>query len=400
MMLAFLAATVMSTVGTVIEVPDKDTETVRIEALVKLPTLSPIQRSLLDGIAGVFPCDTATFSKGQINDLSGRVGQRLRATAMDDYLRLSYEVLAPDVLTGLSMVASTLREPTLTTSQIDLSLQALRSRRLGYWESALKLNPFLQPKYSERDITNLKTLVFRPENVTVAVVGNFTPGAPTQRWQELEMLWTPGRLPAPERGADPLVKPPQSVESNLSVLEFRAQPILAKDASLPTRLLALVALGNGKGSSLFRIAREKLGWSYRQEAVLSPTESGFLPRLLVVESQDEVSSHDPEALRKALLEDIVAWTDDDRKRAIGMAEASLVRGAGPSSLYFLPSRPVTTGWEDRGFLTAYWRLKTGEAWNPYQLIGKMGFVSLEELKQTALELVTKAQAVVSNSKSG
>jgi hypothetical protein len=156
---------------------------------------------------------------------------------------------------------------------------------------------------------------------------------------------------------------------------------------LTTKLLALTALGTGKGAALWRVAREKLGLSYRQEAVLNPTPKGFQPRLLIAHAGAEGLEEKAQTLKTALQEDIKSWTEDDKRRAIGMAESYLVRGGDLSPLYFIPGRPVLTDLPDQIFLRAYWRMKAGAVWNPHQLVGRMGFVDLADLKLAAEEIV-------------
>src|ERR1700678_1943127 len=53
----------------------------------------------------------------------------------------------------------------------------------------------------------------------------------------------------------------------LSTYVLRDHPIDPGAGDFPAKLLALFALGGGKGSAVWKSLREGLGWSYRQEGV-------------------------------------------------------------------------------------------------------------------------------------
>jgi hypothetical protein len=99
-------------------------------------------------------------------------------------------------------------------------------------------------------------------------------------------------------------------------------------------------------------------------------------------------------IKEGLLADIAAWTDGDRKRALGMAQSYLVRGGDLSPLYFAPWRPIDSDLADQTFLQAYWLMKTGSRWNPHSLVGRMGFVELDDLKATAQKMVSGAHILI------
>lgn len=393
MILGALVACVLLQGGQVIELPDPTVDSVSIQAVVKLPELSIRQRSLLRVVANSLAEDTATFSRAQMSEVAARVGSRMRVTLMEDHLRLSFDVLAPDIKNGLSMVASVLREPALTDDVLKQASEDLQFRRVDYWRQTLLGVQFEMPRYNRRDLDELRALVLRPENVTLGVAGKFEPGEAAQQWAELESRWQAGRIPRPSGEAIPS-RALNKIDGTESVFELRGPEIRPRDADFPTKLLAVFALGTGKGGSLFKIAREKLGWSYRQESVLWPTPGGLAPRLLVAQSASDEIDKRAETLRTELLEEIKNWTEQDRKRAIGMAEGALVRGLEVSPLYFLPDRPVTTTGADQAFLAAYWKMKTGEVWNPQRLLASMSLVTVDDLKGTAQEMLASSIARV------
>lgn len=174
------------------------------------------------------------------------------------------------------------------------------------------------------------------------------------------------------------------------MIELRGKEILGNDPSMSTQLLAVVALGSGKGSAMFETLREAQGWSYRQEAVFWPTEKGFVPRLIMASGDKTPPAELVKAMKQQLLDAVNAWTDANLDRARGMAEGILTRGLQMSPLYFNPGWPIEDNLHDRTFLAGYWRMKTGRAWDPKKMVGEMTLVDLAELKEAALGMLTVA----------
>jgi len=386
MILTALAAAAMFQTNHVVEILDPTMDAVDIEAVVRLPELTWHQRGLLEEMAGSLVQDTPTFSRNQIEELASHVGQRMRVSIMEDHIRVSFVVAPQDVESGISMVGSVLREPVFTEDSLKATSEDLQFRRFGYWRQALKGVPFDPPKYTRRDVAELKAVIFRPENVTVGVCGKFVSGQPSAKWAEVESQWQPGRIPRLYDDQAP-AKSLAKLESSLSVFELRGPVFTATDAGFSTKVLALFALGSGKAGSLFRVAREKLGWSYRQESVLWPTPTGFAPRLLVVQSDKTDIDKRGETLRTELLADVKTWTEQDRLRALGIAQACMTRGVEYSPFYFHPDRTISSNGADDAFMAAYWQMKTGSPWAPSRLLGQMGLVTTEDMKAAAQEML-------------
>lgn len=384
--------------GPVIEIPDETADFVTIQAIVRVPALSEKHRNLLRIVGGSLGEETESFTKAQIADIAGRVGGRLRVWVSNDHLRVSMYAVPADLRTAIAMVGSVLKEPVLRRENLQSISDDLQSRRYSFWRQALDLTPFRLPKYETRDLDWLRTTVFRPEAVTLAVAGRFTPGQASQKWQEILEDWHVGRLPRPEpdqvRTTDDV-----KIGSSLSLIELRGPAFSATDANISTKVLALIALGTGKDSSLFRIGRERMGIAYRLEGVLTPDPAGFIPRLIVARSQSADLGKSAEELKVALMEDVKDWSDAARTRAIGMAESVFVKGGDFNPFYFGLERPITRELGDQAFLTAYWQMKTGTPWNPYQFVGRLGFVELTDLKQEAETFLARSVIITRSGRS-
>jgi hypothetical protein len=175
-----------------------------------------------------------------------------------------------------------------------------------------------------------------------------------------------------------------------AMIELQGKEVMGSDPAISTELLAVIALGSGKGSTMFEKLREEQGWSYRQEAVLWPTVGGFVPRFIMASGDKTPGPELAKAMKLKMLEGVQAWMDSDLARARGMAEGIMNRGFEMSPLYFNPSWPVTESLDDQVFLRGYWRMKTGQAWDPKKLLGQMAAASLQEVKDAASDMLTNA----------
>jgi hypothetical protein len=386
-MIAFLAAIAIQQ-SAVVEVLDESASVVSIQAVVKVPRLDSRQRSVVQVMVSALGEDTKTYSKAQIADVAGRVGSQVRASLSPDHIRIGFSVVPADEAIGISMLGSILKDGRFEDSALERVADDLTFRRWSYWRLAVEGHGFEKPKYSRKEFDDLAAAIFRPENITIGVGGKIEAGVATQKWEDLVADWKPPKLPRLEFREDV----ENAADSpRLSTIEYVGDSFPARDAAFTTRLLALTALGTGKSAALWEVSREDLGLSYRQEGILSPSADGFLPRLIVATSHKDDLAEQAEKLRTSLVAKVEQWTDVDRKRAMGMAEAYLIHGSDMSPLYFSQSWPVSNSLEDEVFVSAYWRSKTGETWNPYQLLGRMGFVELKDLKETALGFLKNAK---------
>ncbi|MGV3617195.1 MAG: hypothetical protein ACO1SV_17855 [Fimbriimonas sp.] len=370
----------------VYENPEPGATETSIQALVRIPKMDARDAAALEVLADVLPQDIEGYSRRDILTVTG--GIPVRCVAEPDHLRIVVTVPPENVKPALSLLDAMLRKSRISDAEVRESIQ--RQSRVNYWSAALR--PF-DPSLREirgQDVVDFYGRLVRPEAIVLAVGGRIVPRQVQEEWdRRLESWGRPRPLPP-----TPFIPPAVARSKNpggITTLDLAAPAFPARDAALPARVLALVGLGTGKGSSLFRVARGKLGLSYRQEAVLTPTVDGFEPRLLIAMRPAEDEAAKVEALRTALVEDVKGWTESDRSRAIGMAEAVLLRATEWSPLSFQRQGPIDDDLEGRTFLRAYWPMKTGQPWNPGQLLETMRLVPLNELKEAATEIVATAK---------
>jgi len=113
-------------------------------------------------------------------------------------------------------------------------------------------------------------------------------------------------------------------------------------------------LGQGKSSVLFRVARQELGLSYRQEAFLWPTAGGWQPRVYLT-SADPLPIAKLEQLKERMLAEVSIWNESDLQHAKQMLVAS-ISGEGVWSPWMIgPSGGAFNTPEDRTILEAFCR---------------------------------------------
>lgn len=383
-MIALLAAALFAQ-PTVLEIVDPAAHGISIQALVKLPDLGAKDLAKLQILVRAIPKQTQDYPRREL--LTVTDGVPAECTVLPDIVRVSVSVPSGDLKTGLSITEALLREATLTQDNLDEAAQELP--KPDYWTAALE--PDIQPvvRLAADEAQVLYHRVFRPDRVILVAGGNFAAGTAKKEWQSRMDRWTPDPLP---RGYFDISKGEVRVRNPgaITTIDFEGPVAPADDASLPTRILSLFALGEGKGASLFRIVRQEHTWSYRQEAILSPARTGWIPRLLIAGIPSDDVLQRVETIRSDLLADIQSWTPATRDRAVGMAAGVLLYGVSFSPFYVLGDSPPGPTLADQTFMAGYWYMKTGRPWDPPALLDSMKQVSLDDLKAQATSLLSSA----------
>jgi predicted Zn-dependent peptidase len=201
--------------------------------------------------------------------------------------------------------------------------------------------------------------------------------------------WVPSRLTRPAADFNRRV-PVLGNNTAVSTFEIRSPAVAGSDPKFPAVILSTFAMGVGKDSSLFRVVREKLRISYRQEAILWPSPTGFELRLLIARSDPSFNPELGSSVKAELEADVDKWTDATRDRAIGMARGSYQFKTGPNPMYLSVRAPLSSSLEDQTFFRLFWQFKSGSAWNAETFVARLESVSTEDLKSAAKELLQKS----------
>lgn len=381
-MITALIATAAFAGPTIVELPQPGAGRIVVDVVVKVPELGETELAMTRLISEAIVQGTEDFTRGALTGYASLAGPPLRSWLQPDCIRIEFSVPAGQLKLALSLVDSMVRRPQLTDS-VDALLKEQPYRPHGYWWEAL--NPW-QPNYGrirKEDLQEQFARLFQPDNITVAVGGELKPGEADAlfktRWQDWKAT------PLRNRIQSKPPKPQTTRRSPVSTAEFSGPPI--KPIDVARTGMVLIALGTGKGSSMFRSLRTEHGWTYRAEAVLWPDPRGFVPRLITAFSPTDDDAKLAEAMLAALQKDVDLWDFQTVDRAYGMAEGILTRDVPLSPFYFGPNVPFASSLEDRTFMAAYWPMKTGSPWNPDALLMEMRKVTVEDLKQTAKELL-------------
>ncbi len=374
--------------ATFIEMPDERESLITFQALVKVPELNPGEQAAVQVLVGAMRDGSQDYGRTTMRRNSAP-GYEPKFVLMPDHIRLSVTVEKGEVSNGLGMLVSLLRSPMLTEEAFKASIEEASKSAEDPWSAALHPEVLDTRKVRRDAMMEVYASLFQPSNITVVAMGAFDAGRAEQEWNDRTKDWKDRRMMRRNYYGKPLDLR-QTSSDPVTTAELFGPALKATDADFPSKMLALYALGVGKGSSMHRVVRDRDALSYRQEAILWPSPQGFRPRFMLASVPSSEDAALPEKLRNALVEDIRAWTQADVDRAMGMASASLRDGIGPNPLYWGESGPLGKSLPDRAFLLGYWRMKAGKPWDTVALIDDMQKVGLEDMKTAAERMVMVA----------
>ncbi len=374
----------------VMEVVDNTASYVSVQAIVPLPKLSGHEIAEMQILADTMAVEVDGLSRPQMLNFAAQAGDTLRITLMPDHLRIQIGVLPSDMRSAISYVDQILHNSRLMPAALNDAMAEVPSRKRPMWAIAVQPYKVRYERIRREELVDLYHRVCRPENVWLSVGGPIKPGAAEAIWQAKLKDWKTERPAKPSLDANP---PDDllAVPGKLSTIELQGKPIQGNDPAMPVKLLAIIGLGSGKGSAMFERLREGKGWSYRQEAILTPTLDGFTPRMIMASTDKTAPFEMAKGMKEELLAAVAEWKDADVVRARGMAEGILLRGLELSPLYFNPYWPVTTSLHDRTFMAAYWPMKTGTEWDAKKLLAQMALVSTDDMKAAATSILEGSQ---------
>lgn len=373
-----------------IELPDANAPYITFQACVQLGTLDSRGLAEANIAADTLLYSTDGFSHSQLQQYATQTGEMMRCTLSPDHIRVQLEVPKGQLKLGFEILNDLLRHSSFDEDLVSEDVPDYPYRQRGYWLEALEPWAPDYNRLTRADVQDFYRRAFTPENTVIGIGGPFDKAEADADAQTYFADWKAADLPKQYPSLKPVPEQPRHLFPIASIELYGGQYTAGMD-SFPAQLLAATALGIGKGSSLHRIAREKLALSYLQQSVVAPTPLGLQTKLLVFFAPSNGQEQLPGTLRKALQDDVSAWNEDIRQRAIGMAGAFLLEGAAMSPLFIDSDRIQTDSLEDRTFMQTYWRQKTGKPWDPEALLAAMKTVSLDDLKKTASDFLANAR---------
>ena len=377
-------AAIHSPQSTVLESPMPQRDEVAFAAFAPLPkTFGEKDRQRLAVAVATLADGSAEYSRRTIFTLTE--GRTVQARLLPDGVLIRFVVPKTSVRSGVALMEGLVRRPALPPESLTAALRRLQRGEADVWTASLHPQRNELRTITPEEARAVLARVFRPATTVVAAAGGFASGEVADGWATRTVDWKP--TPEPRFPDLSVPREPADNPAGLTLVELRGRPFAASDPALPTRWLAALALGVGKGAALFRDVRQTEGWSYRQEAILDPDRDGLVTRLVAATLPGESDATRADGLRTTLLEAIDAWTESDRTRALGAAQL----GLGP---LILGDDPPGDGLLDRAALDAYWFAKAGARWDMDRLIAAMRNVPLETLKSEGTTMVRDARAIV------
>lgn len=375
------------------EVIDPTAKSLRVEIVAGIPTSNSRERAMADVLGPAIVRGTIAYPRANLLGATSRGGQILVVRAAADHLRIGFSLAPRDFDLAVQLSDELIREALLSDESTQRVLDEHPFRSRSAWAMAWFPGSGEARLLNPADVKFAYRRTFAPGNVSIAIGGNFIAGEFRRRLGERFEHWRPVQAVNPRSRfqLEPPVKADESFRGNgsLVALDGPVVPVVGAvttEASvrptLPLASLAVAMMGLGKSSAAYETLRESLGQSYRQEAALVPHAGGVRPVLAWVSTQPDV-----ETARQALLKRIEAWTDED----MNLARAKLSQFADlaiPLSPWLFNSeRPLTNSLEDRTFIQAYWRMKTGRAWTTPDTAS----VTLDAVRSFATEWIRDAQ---------
>lgn len=253
----------------------------------------PGKEGLADFVAGLLTKGAGDRDADAIAATIERVGGSLSAGAGQDFLTIQADVLAADAPLAFGLLADVAMRPTFSLAELELLRQqtlsglqaelaqpsALASRIFaltlyGDHPYGRQPTPGTIQSISRGDVTAFAQARLRPDGALLVIAGDLSLTGARALAAKALGDWHGAAPAAPVFPAPPvrssteivLLHLPGSVQSNIRVGNLTFGPA---DSNLYAALLANRVLGDGTDSRLFRILRERKGWSYGAYSFLS-----------------------------------------------------------------------------------------------------------------------------------
>jgi hypothetical protein len=285
-----------------------------------------------------------------------------------------------DLNSGLSILNSVLTEPSFIKEAMKPAATSLGS----FWQLAYETVPIVECNFEPWQVQLIWNSSVNRDTITIGVRGNFQKGAPTKRWNELG-----GWLPITDRRLPNFLgkKTLAEVQRNTKLLLFETPTLTPSGSEISEALLASTILGTGKECLLWRICREEMMMSYRQEAFLYPDRKGWRLRIAIATDENGIAPESISTVRDRLIKAVNELKSSDLVWAKGAA-----RGYLQNQLQTLPMVLGVGGIlseEPADQLYLFWQAKLNRNWNPNEILESMEKVQLDIVKKHLIEMLNQ-----------
>lgn len=292
-----------------------------------------LARSLYDG--------SIELSRDRLLGLASQTGAGLEVEAWPGLLAFRFAV-PKGQMDVAGMVAEALMDrAALTASAVEGALMEPGAER-GPVATALGFGVEPRANATLADVRELYELARQPGRTFVCVGGDFEPGEAPREFA-LRDAEAERRARLRRDDGDALLR------AEVGGVELARVPLGAWRQGDALGLAAVVALGTGKGSAAHRAARLAGPRCYWVQAALRPTGAGWESAIVGARLPDGTRSLSV-AVRQALLQDVEAWDEADRARAVAVAQECWAGTFPQSPLIGFAGSPLGTSLGDRCLL--------------------------------------------------
>ena len=376
----------------VLELVEPQSPTVVVQTYIKAPQNMTDRESAAWQVLGrVLLEGTIEYTPEKLREYGSQAGVAPSVTVMPDFMRLQIVLPRAGLALAGDLVFSILTRPAIREEDIARAIAQLSVEQRPAWIKLMSGIEFHYDRLRQGDVRNVWTRAVRPSNLNFVVGGGIEPGAGIAELQRRFDRWTAPRDPLGPR-VDSQPSPAVSYPEPVSVFALMAPTTTPASASSAAKLLAVFALGVGRGSAMQEVLRETHGLSYLQSAVLWPTAKGWNPFFMMVRGTEPEEGKYAVQMKELLVADIDKWDESSVVRAQQMAEAAFTRNLSFSPIWLEPDGPMTQSLSDRCAWRGYLEMVGSGALREEVMLGAMKNVDLDQLKAGAKSLLDECNA--------
>lgn len=331
-------------------VPSADPQIIRADIFVRRKKGGPLDDAIENVLGQLIGVESADFAAVNFNDYTADTGDPLKVEVVPSGIHIQFGLNAVDSGLFVPIVMNLLAKTQISTQGTAFAVGKLAVSDPTMRDLVMNPTPLPYGDVTSRSVAQAYHRQFRPENFTITVAAGPQFASLGTDLQKQLSSWTP---PPPEWWVpDPLPAKPWIPAGKPVPIALVSASVSPKSPAFPTCLLAMIALGAGKGSLLWKMVRQSHRWSYLQEADFVPTPGGLEPVIFFAASPSAPNLKANEAqFKQVLLAASAKLTQGDLNRALAYADSLFVRGYGMNPFHLLSE----TDPPDPLYLDSLWR---------------------------------------------